>query len=366
MNKIPVSIISFNRPHYLSVVLTSIKKQKLVDLNNYAFYLYQDGYLEDGKEIADGALINECIEVFSYIFPEGVVYSQKENIGVALNFARAEKNSFEVFNSEYAYFFEDDMEFSPYYFKKMEDLAELAIARDDIGYFAAYGLHFSSMQEQIQNCSSLITLNQNWGFGLTKYMWLKMQTYTSQYIDLIKNVPYKKRDHSSIKKLLHSWGVGCPDTSQDSVKTIACALSGGIKINTYPCYARYIGQDGMNFDSSRFVSDGYSRTIVFEEYLPIKYMDHPKDIFDKIKLDLICYCFRDSLGKFDGSISDSEDVYSIYKFLFNRKPENESIVDHYTAMKTDKVLEDLFFSPEFIYRNLDKLERLSRLLNYIK
>src|SRR3954447_2346942 len=92
----------------------------------------------------------------------------------------------------------------------------------------------------------------------------KPQLRTS-ILHLIKDIDYTNRSKESISKLFASWGFGCPATSQDAAKTIACCIDGAIKVNTVACNATYIGEHGLHMNPKLFQQRGYANTVLYPE-----------------------------------------------------------------------------------------------------
>ena len=260
----PIIIMAFNRPDYLERVLLSLKHQVGVSLREHPIYLFQDGGVNpiSGKRHGTDADINRNVTLFKSHFPDGILTQSPDNLGVALNFERAEKEAFEVLNASFCIFLEDDLELGPYYIKTMLHLADMVLDRKDIGYFAAYGKHRSSLEHQLAFANQIIPLNHNWGFGLTNEQWRRSAPYVEQYLSLVRDVDYRDRPHEEIFKLTQSWGAGAPGSSQDVIKSIACHLTGGCKINTTPAFGQYIGETGLHSTPELFSRMGFGKTQV--------------------------------------------------------------------------------------------------------
>ena len=267
MQHAPIIVMAFNRPEYLRRVLVSLKEQKGINLEDHTITLFQDGAvnLQSGKRYADDEVIDGNCQIFGEIFPNGRIKRAEHNLGVALNFERAEAYAFEELESPYAIFLEDDLELGPYYLRTIFKLGALALNRDDVGYFAAYGNHLASIDHQKQNANIIRALGHNWAFGLTRAQWQRSKPYIEQYLALVRNVDYRDRPHRKIFELMKSWGVGAPTSSQDVAKSIACHLTGGCKINTTPAFGRYIGEIGLHSTRKFFADNRFEQTQVMEQ-----------------------------------------------------------------------------------------------------
>lgn len=272
---LPIIVMSFNRPKYLEEVLRSIKAQKGVSVSDDRFHLFQDGSASErsGKRYADEADIDASCDLFLQYFPNGRVHRAEFNLGVALNFDRAERFVFDTLGAEAAIFLEDDLVLGPYYLRTMERLWDLAAARDDIGYFSAFGMHKASLDQQRKFADRIEPDMQNWAFGLTRKQWLKSAPYVDQYLDLVRGVDYRDRPHDKIAALYARWGVPVKTSSQDTAKSIACHLTGSVKIKTYPVFGQYIGREGLHATPRLYEASGFHLTQVMED-----------DIFDKAEI----------------------------------------------------------------------------------
>src|SRR5437763_15159918 len=101
----PIAVMSFDRPHYLEVVLRSLKSQT-VPIAPGKIFLFQDGYRsKTGNDLTAPRLTEQCVALFHAIFPRSKAFVSIENLGVAWNFARAENYLFGELGAEAAYFF---------------------------------------------------------------------------------------------------------------------------------------------------------------------------------------------------------------------------------------------------------------------
>lgn len=269
---LPIIVMSFNRPKYLEEVLRSIQSQKGVSVPDERIHLFQDGPTSErsGKRYADDADIDASCDLFRQYFPNAQIHRAKFNLGVALNFDRAERFAFETLGAEAAIFLEDDLVLGPYYLRTMERLRDLAAGRDDIGYFSAFGMHRASLEQQKTFADRIEPDMQNWAFGLTRRQWLKSAPFVEQYLTLVRDVDYRDRPHDKIAALYAEWGVPVKTSSQDTAKSIACHLTGSVKIKTYATFGRYIGREGLHATPALYEASGFHLTEVMEE-----------DIFDK-------------------------------------------------------------------------------------
>lgn len=249
----PIAVISYNRPDLLERFLTSLRQQTVaVDPARVALF-------QDHGDPAEA----DCVAVFRAAFPEGEVFQADRNLGVALNIDRAERHVFETLGSEVAYFFEDDLILGPHYLEALGQLADFALNEDRVSYVAAYGAHRTDAAEQAERASELVPMEHKWGFALTRRQWERQKPIIDPYLDIIRQRPYRQRDHEAIKAYYRELGYAQAGTSQDGAKDVAGAVLGTVKLMSLACFARYEGRDGLHMRPELFDELGYGKTEVF-------------------------------------------------------------------------------------------------------
>jgi hypothetical protein len=265
----PIVVLAFNRPDYLAATLESLMRQEGVDVAARRVFLFQDGGYNraSGVTYCSDAMIGSNIDMFRRIVPHGIPLVSYHNIGIALNFDRAERFVFEELEADAAVFLEDDLVLGRYYLAVLDRLVGLALTNERVGYVAAYGNPKAPLAIQRGELSRLIPLGHNWAFGLTRRQWLKQRPYVERYLSIVRGQDYLLRDHDRIIDLFHEWGLGAPGSSQDIAKSHACILTGSARVNTYACYGHYIGRRGVHFSNEVFEELGFGGTEVLEEDL---------------------------------------------------------------------------------------------------
>lgn len=269
--KFPIIVLSYNRPDYLEKVLDSLLMQE--GISDRDVYLFQDGRFRAGtnKSTTEPSLIKSCIKTFSSRFPPENVFTSDVNLGTAMNIDRAERFVFEILGVDAGVFCEDDLVLGPAYLTVLDALIEKALSDERIGYVSAFGNYRSPKEEQEKTPSKLRPLHLLWAFGLTKRHWLKCRPYVNQYLDLVRGVNYRDRDHEKIRQLTDSWGIKRGDTAQDRIKCFATALVGAIKVNTEVAYGTYIGEVGISFTSEMFKNWGFISNNFFDAPLSVDF-----------------------------------------------------------------------------------------------
>ena len=250
----PIAVISYNRHDLLEQFLVSLKQQT-VAFDPARVALFQD----HGDPAEDG-----CVAVFRAAFPEGEVFQADQNLGVALNIDRAERHVFETLGAEVAYFFEDDLILGPHYLEALGQLADFALAEDRVSYVAAYGVHRTAAAEQASRAGELVPMDHKWGFALTRRQWERQKPIIAPYLDIIRQRPYRQRDHAAIKAYYRSLGFGEAGTSQDGAKDVAGAVLGTVKLMSFACFARYEGREGLHMRPELYEQLGYGQTSLYE------------------------------------------------------------------------------------------------------
>ena len=264
--KIAIAIMSFNRPHYLAEVCNSLACQD-DNVSDKHIYFFQDGAFNvfSNKQYASDNVLAECTEVFQSSFPKANVISSPVNLGVALNFDRAERYLFELLKYDAAIFLEDDMVLSPSYVGIVQALLERAVSDSRIGMVSAYGRGpGATAEEQVANVNQIVEMRHNWAFGITRQFWCRRQVLVDQYIDAMRHVDYRpgNRPTRKIHRLQDAWEFKRNANSQDVVKQMATVLVGGCRITTFGNYARYIGEVGLHSNPDKFARGGYSNTVL--------------------------------------------------------------------------------------------------------
>lgn len=262
----PIIIMSFDRANYLAKLCDSLKQQHGFTLDEANVHLFQDGAVSPRSklEYTSQDKIQACIDTFKAAFPKGQVHASPVNLGIALNFQRAETHAFATLKADCAYFFEDDLELGPLYLAALERIYDQVKSRSDVAYFAAYGMH---MQASNAAAPRIVPLEHHWGFGLLRSAWEKMQPWLQPFYAIYGRCDYKWRPHIAIVEEYLKKDVAHHQTSQDVAKTLACSSLGLARINTDVSYARYIGAQGQSFDESKFKELGFDRMSVVE-HLP--------------------------------------------------------------------------------------------------
>ena len=271
--RVACAILSFNRPNYLEPVLASIAGSLAAAAQEIQVNLFQDGAKNEQSGIvrADPEAIEQSVRIFERAFPAGRVHSSSTNLGIALNFDRAERRLFIDDDYDVVLFFEDDMAVDERYVPTILSMLE-AYGRDyRVGSLACYGRnHLAPAAAQISKKDELTPLTQAWGFALTRRAYWQRKPWVDRYLDIVRNVDYFQKDaaHKAIHGLHVSMGFPPHVISQDMLKVMASHLAGMVNLNTFPVLARYIGESGVHNTPSKFQARRFADTIVYPADAP--------------------------------------------------------------------------------------------------
>ena len=262
--RVPIAILSFNRPTYLREVLLSLRPQ--VDKYD-CIYLFQDGAWNpySGQSKAHPVAISTCIDIFREILPWGIVAASDRNLGVAENYERAEQEIFGRLQSQCAVFLEDDLVLSPNFLPVTLMLLDLARREPRISYVSAYGHLWAALPEQKLRERELIHMHENWGFAMTRKAWLAERPFRHEYLRFVEGRDYTQRDDESIISFYKQRGWETTLTSQDVARWIASLELGKVRLTTFPCHARNIGRVGVHVTEAFYDQAKLGSSIFFPD-----------------------------------------------------------------------------------------------------
>lgn len=263
----PIAILSFNRPDYLRPVLASLRPQVG---EQDRIVLFQDGGWNrwSSRQKGRAELIAQCVSIFRRAIPWGDVVEASENLGIALNYERAERHLFEGLQAEKALFLEDDLVLSRNYLGVIGQLLDIAERDPRIAYVSAYGDFWASRRDQRRRAGDLIPMHENWGAALTRRAWLAERPFRKQYLELVADCDYSRRNHKAIDAFYAARGWDKVVSSQDASRWIGCVERGEVRVTTFACHARYIGKQGEHSTPKLFKASKFSKTVMFRGIPP--------------------------------------------------------------------------------------------------
>jgi hypothetical protein len=282
----PIAIMSFDRPDYLRQVLASLRAQTQT-LDDRHVHLFQDGAVNaSGERFAKDEAVKECIELFRAFFPRGKVWRSRRNIGIALNFKRAEERLFANARNTHVYFFEDDLVLHPSYLDLLDHMAALTATYEPaVGYFTVHGNFRIEDSEQIRRRRELDLMGHNWAFGLRRSHWLNMQPLLAEYYRSLGTAPYRRLPARQIIARMRALGVPLNVASQDDAKKAITYALGAVALGTVQVAARYIGERGLNMEPALYKALGYAEARWIEPLTSAFELPNPEQLQRLLEID---------------------------------------------------------------------------------
>ncbi|WP_156429792.1 hypothetical protein [Burkholderia sp. FL-7-2-10-S1-D7] len=247
---------------YYSIVNQIVNGRRVHD--EYDIYIFQDGLW--GEESFENKAGHRKISDFLDRIESSInVVRQSENLGVAFHFDFVERFLFNEKCYDYVVFHEDDLVLAPGYMSIIDMMGEKYARDPRVGMVSAHPAD-TSMSHDVQSASKnkYASMGHNWGFGLSKIFWQRRQPFVDCYLDLIRDVPYRKRSEERIFAWLKAAGFNPAASSQDYVKSCATYALGGVKLSTFANFALPIGRNGLHCNPAIFKKIGLDRSVVYE------------------------------------------------------------------------------------------------------
>jgi hypothetical protein len=340
--------MSFNRPQFLGPVLESLRAQRNGILDEREVHLFQDGAVNRYSRIryAQDPDIAAAIETFRKHFPNGIVHTSVDNIGICENYRRAERYFFEERQFDVGYFLEDDLVLSPVYVEMLDRLCAWASSAPNVAYFAAYGDYYSNPEDIAAREKELTTLDHHWAFGLVRRHWRKMQALLEPFYGIVCGNDYSRRDHRKIYELYAPLEASPRASSQDAAKAFASDRLGLWRANTVVPFAKYIGNVGQHMTPEAFTAIGFDRAVVSTEAVTglrfpdetqiERHLAEQRSQYSEIRKAE----FADLLAGLPPReynplrLCDRNDVIFGYRLFLNREPESEQVFSRAAGCRT--------------------------------
>lgn len=263
--KMALAVITYDRAHYLTLVLPSILAQTIDGrpiCEHFDVHVFQDGFChEDGR--SDAAGHRQVSEIMRHLPDHIETFHQPKNLGVALHFDFVEKLLFREKGYDFVLFCEDDLVLSSQYASIIKKMAEKFHGDKRAGMISAHPHDPSQPKsKQLQDLYEYTEIGHNWGFGLFRSFWERRQPFVELYLNLIKETPYRMRSHRSIYAWLERCGFRPSASSQDYVKQCATVSLGAVRFSTFANFGLPIGRTGLHSKPELFSKLGFDKTIV--------------------------------------------------------------------------------------------------------
>jgi hypothetical protein len=262
--RLAACVICFDRAHTLKPVLESLSAQS--DAENVDFFFFQDGAVNrfSGRRHARDEDLDSCGRLVERTFPGAEFHRSEDNLGIALNFDRAEDRVFREGAYDYAVFFEDDLLVAPWYLSVIKVLLKQFEDRERVAMIAAYGLRPDrTLRRQTRKRRKLGVLGHHWGFALYRDRWARRQKELGWYLDLVRHADFRELPREEIKARYRRHGVEGLGLAQDGANIFGMIRCSQVKLNTFTNNGRYIGERGTHFTEERFRLHGFDRTVPY-------------------------------------------------------------------------------------------------------
>ena len=266
--KMALAVITYDRAHYLSLVLPSILAQTIDGRpvhEDFDIYVFQDGFCHEDSR-SDAAGHRQVNEIMRRLPRHIETLQQPENLGVALHFDFIEKFLFREKGYDFVLFCEDDLILSSQYASIIKKMAEKFDGDKRIGMISAHPHNpMQSKSEQLKNLYAYNEIGHNWGFGLFRTFWERRQPFVDIYLNVIKDTPYRNRPHNAVYAWLEHCGFRQSASSQDYVKQCATVSLGAVRISTFANFGLPIGRSGLHSKPELFSKLGFDKALVCDK-----------------------------------------------------------------------------------------------------
>jgi tetratricopeptide (TPR) repeat protein len=263
-----LAIITYSREQYLALVLPSILAQRIGDKlvsEVYDVFIFQDGWWKG--ETSENRLGHATISTMLEAHPQkGRVFRQNSNLGVALHFDFIEKLLFVENAYDFVAFCEDDLILAPGYMSALDQMGDRFVDDPRVGMMSAHpGDCTVPLEVQREHRRDFAAMGHNWGFGLARSFWERRQPFVEGYLNLVRDVPYRRRDEALIFNWLKRAGFRGEASSQDYIKCCATTALGACRLSTYGNLGLPIGRTGLHCTPEKFLQLGMDRAVVVDE-----------------------------------------------------------------------------------------------------
>ena len=259
-SRLAICFLAFCRPLYFRQVVNSVSRQSA--LAGARLYCFLDGCVNERSRVrhASAPRVRECARLFTTAFPDGELHASPANLGIALNYDRAETYLFVQRRYDYVLFLEDDFVLQPHYLQTIRAMICEFGTTARVGAFSAFGDHDATLADQRVHRRRITSMGHAWAVCVPRQRWLAYRRHYLPYLRYIRRFDYTRRPHEDIQhRLYRRWGAKPVASSQDTAKRIAMLKAGQVQISTYANNGYYIGEEGTHFNAALFRRLGYRK-----------------------------------------------------------------------------------------------------------
>ncbi|NQT85255.1 glycosyltransferase [bacterium] len=280
-----VSVIAYNRPHYMAKVVRSIESNP--ESQTLPFHFFLDG--------GSGATQEENLATIRQSTIRDVhVVAREGNLGCQANTIESRREMFDELGYETVLLVEDDLVLSSHCIGLVTRLLAWATdSFDNVGAVQAWDTCLMSREEKAR-CLSHVrprSMGSHWqGYALTRRAWQAMRPVLIEYEEQFVGNSHSGMDHAAIRSFIRERasqaprrieGETVPDepdardgffqpnvaTGQDAIHALAMWQAGLVRLCGVVNRSLQIGRVGLHGTDEQFVAMGMDRVQldVFEE-----------------------------------------------------------------------------------------------------
>ena len=274
--RVEIFVKSYNRPHCLGRLLTSLAHQGPSDLCIERICLFQDGPA-GSRRAEDAERVTACLTAFRDSFPHGEPLAAARNLGPNGNCQRVWE-AIAQSQSDAVLVFEDDLELSPYYLPVMAKLLRHAQGHPEVAMVSAHGMLGASPRTQQRRARALVPMAyiwgvHRWGWGATRQTLAELTPLVLAYFAIAKRIDFQSDgvNLEEARRVIGAW-FHAQGFHQDRVMPgydaaydFAAFCTGRYHLNSYGSFAKSTGVEGVSFSERSFKAYNYHRTRMMAE-----------------------------------------------------------------------------------------------------
>lgn len=277
--KLPISILAYNRPHYLWRVLQTLVPQ-VEDREVWV-------YIDQPRTHHDSPYVSDSLRFVKEILPQAKIHMPDKNAGIATMTRWIRQDLFSKF--DLFHFFEDDLELGREYILNNEQLASLFVNNDNVGMVNSFGephrtlvlpnwvekpnpvtshdcpyrdVHYRWIQGL--NYANLIQMQHNWGYVIFKRAYEKAKPLMDEYYKIVGS-DYSNRSHSAIYEFHSKNDIKNAVSSQDSTFAAIMAKVGLARISSFASCGKMIGAWGVHMNLREYESQKWGKLETYND-----------------------------------------------------------------------------------------------------
>ena len=231
--EIPIGIRLFNRPDYTELFLQSLVKQT-VKLNGERIICFVDGYPKSTDyhlKVPDRT--NEVLALVNQYLPSATVIHPDVNVGLAQALYTLQSQVFDLPNSEWGIFLEDDLVLDDDYLEIIAHLTKISSHIPDVVKVSACQTHTGYFKNPPNSSRKNFFLGEGTkAIAERRDYFLERRPMTERYLTSLEGVAYRHRDRAKVFSVLAQSGIVNVMGNNDGVQDQMIAYFGRLHIVT--------------------------------------------------------------------------------------------------------------------------------------